>query len=81
MMQVIALLKQDNNSNNIIETLTLKIAIQNGSVLGCDYVIANKIRTKMMKQMDHIFESVDLIATPTTAIGTIKVAESDHQCT
>ena len=55
-------------------------AIQNGSVLGCDYVIANKIRTKMMKQVEKIFEKVDFIATPTTATGTVRVEANDYQC-
>lgn len=60
--------------------MDLITAIQNGSVLGCDYVIANKIRTKMIKQVEKIFEKVDFIATPTTATGTVRVDANDYQC-
>ncbi|KAJ3295088.1 hypothetical protein HK104_003020 [Borealophlyctis nickersoniae] len=41
-----------------------------------DYLSAARVRTKGMKMMEKIFEEVDLIVTPTTAVTAPKIPES-----
>jgi len=56
------------------------MAAQAGTTYGSDFVQANKIRTKFMLQMEEIFEKVDVIATPTSCVGTTKRHPDDQPC-
>ena len=50
------------------------------SVKAYQYGLANRLRTKFIYAFEKLFESVDLIATPTTPIGSFKVTEADKEC-
>ncbi|OBZ85068.1 Fatty acid amide hydrolase [Choanephora cucurbitarum] len=46
---------------------------------GRDYVRAQQIRTRMMNHMERLFEKVDLILCPTTALVSPLIPEKAHQ--
>lgn len=43
-----------------------------------DYVRAQQVRTRMMNHLGHLFDKVDLILTPTTALVAPEIPEKAH---
>ena len=50
------------------------------SVKAYQYCMANRLRTKFIEAFEKLFEKVDIIATPASAMGTCKITETDKQC-
>jgi len=49
------------------------------SVKAYQYCMANRLRTKFIEAFEKLFEQIDLIATPATAMGTCKISETDKK--
>ena len=44
------------------------------------YFLKSNVRTKLMKNMEKLFQKIDVLATPCTGNGTWKICEEDGEC-
>ena len=44
------------------------------------YTKKSNFRTKLMKNMENLFQKIDVLATPTTGNGTWKICDEDGEC-
>ena len=68
------------NGKNISLDNAVYINAVLAGVKSADYIMANKIRTKIMKQVKNIFQQFDYIITPTSGTGPTLISPKDHTC-